>query len=443
VGGRPAWCCSPAQHQCWATRAARGARSPRRLAHALPSQERHAGESFWHRARRGGHAPARAGHPHRELPVAAGHRSSHRAGAARRSGAANGRAQPRRARHHPHRVHSAESGATPSVAPNRAGVSNDALDKYALHCLPSTEWRRDAETGFYVDGKRAIRDRAHQRFDPGDATWLSVVPKSEPLSARRAIGCEDPRRRCAFDKLVGAPPRSSWTSVGSLRTSASGLAIVAVVTFVLLFMMTGSLLVPAKQSCSTSQSTATSGAVVWVPGRPSRPCSTSRRQGDRLVHADPMFCIAFGLSMDYEVSCLSRIKEEYDLSTTRGPPSPSGSSTPAGSSPRRSLLPWSSCPRDVAGVSGEALRSRAHARRSRGRVPDPRHPRSGVMRWRPANWWAPRPLRRSSAVGHLGVRAHWPSRLECRLRPRRDRMTRETTWRRNSQRSIVRELYET
>ena len=26
-----------------------------------------------------------------------------------------------------------------------------------------------------------------------------------------------------------------------------------------------------------------------------------------------MFCIAFGLSMDYEVFLLSRIKEEYDL----------------------------------------------------------------------------------------------------------------------------------
>ena len=45
-----------------------------------------------------------------------------------------------------------------------------------------------------------------------------------------------------------------------------------------------------------------------------------------------MFCIAFGLSMDYEVFLLSRIKEEHDQGADNVDLGrPSASSAPAGS----------------------------------------------------------------------------------------------------------------
>ena len=51
------------------------------------------------------------------------------------------------------------------------------------------------------------------------------------------------------------------------------------------------------------------------------------------------FCIAFGLSMDYEVFLLSRIKEEHDCPETMTAPSPSGPSEPvASSAPGPSVL---------------------------------------------------------------------------------------------------------
>ena len=47
-----------------------------------------------------------------------------------------------------------------------------------------------------------------------------------------------------------------------------------------------------------------------------------------------LFAMLFGLSMDYEVFLLSRMREEWDKATTTRRPSPTASSTPAGSSRR-------------------------------------------------------------------------------------------------------------
>ena len=48
-----------------------------------------------------------------------------------------------------------------------------------------------------------------------------------------------------------------------------------------------------------------------------------------------MFAIIFGLSMDYEVFLLSRIREEYERRTTTRSPWPTASPRPRGSSPPR------------------------------------------------------------------------------------------------------------
>ena len=79
--------------------------------------------------------------------------------------------------------------------------------------------------------------------------------------------------------------------------------------------MFGSLLVPVKAIILNALSlTATFGLMVWV---------FQEGNGADLLGFTPtgltdismpilMFCVAFGLSMDYEVFLLSRIKEEYD-----------------------------------------------------------------------------------------------------------------------------------
>jgi RND superfamily putative drug exporter len=94
------------------------------------------------------------------------------------------------------------------------------------------------------------------------------------------------------------------------------LGVVALATFVLLFLMTGSLLVPLKALVMNVLSlTATFGAMVWIfqDGNFSGLLNFETTGTIDVFTPVLMFCIAFGLSMDYEVFLLSRIKEEYDL----------------------------------------------------------------------------------------------------------------------------------
>ena len=91
--------------------------------------------------------------------------------------------------------------------------------------------------------------------------------------------------------------------------------IIAVATFVLLFLMFGSVLVPAKAMVLNLLSlTATFGAMVWVFQEGNGQGLLDFTATGVLDTTTPilMFCIAFGLSMDYEVFLLSRIKEEHD-----------------------------------------------------------------------------------------------------------------------------------
>ncbi|HYO61278.1 MAG TPA: MMPL family transporter, partial [Actinomycetota bacterium] len=102
-------------------------------------------------------------------------------------------------------------------------------------------------------------------------------------------------------------------SIFSKVPLAGGL--IAAATFVLLFLMFGSVLVPLKAIVLNMLSlTATFGALVWVfqDGNLSGVLDFTSTGFLEVSTPILMFCIAFGLSMDYEVFLLSRVKEEYD-----------------------------------------------------------------------------------------------------------------------------------
>lgn len=87
-------------------------------------------------------------------------------------------------------------------------------------------------------------------------------------------------------------------------------------TFVLLFFMVGSLLVPLKAlALNVLSLSATFGAMVWVfqEGHLSGALGFTPTGFIDIFTPILMFCVAFGLSMDYEIFLLSRIKEEYDV----------------------------------------------------------------------------------------------------------------------------------
>ena len=88
---------------------------------------------------------------------------------------------------------------------------------------------------------------------------------------------------------------------------------IAVITFALLFLLTGSVVLPLKALVLNVLSlTAAFGALVWIfqEGHLGTLGTTST---GTLVANMPvlLFCIAFGLSMDYEVFLISRIREYW------------------------------------------------------------------------------------------------------------------------------------
>jgi len=93
------------------------------------------------------------------------------------------------------------------------------------------------------------------------------------------------------------------------------LGLLGAATFVLLFLLTGSVVVPVKALLMNLLSLgATFGALVWVFQDGNLAGLLGVDTAGSLDIATPLlvFVIAFGLSMDYEVFLLARIKEAYD-----------------------------------------------------------------------------------------------------------------------------------
>jgi RND superfamily putative drug exporter len=119
-----------------------------------------------------------------------------------------------------------------------------------------------------------------------------------------------------FDVLVAGPSAELVDAKDSLFSRIPlALGIIAVVTFVVMFLLVGSILVPLKAIVLNLLSlTATFGAMVWIfqDGNLADLLGFTPTGTLEITMPILMFCIAFGLSMDYEVFLLSRIKEEHD-----------------------------------------------------------------------------------------------------------------------------------
>jgi RND superfamily putative drug exporter len=201
-----------------------------------------------------------------------------------------------------------------------AAGRDEAVTGYAqrLSALPGVA-RVDGVTGSFAGGTGiAPAGEGYQRFARGDATYLSVVPVDEALSTEGEQLVERVRGSPApYPALVGGPAAELVDSLDSLRDRLPLVfGIVAVSAIVLLFLLTGSVLLPVKALVlNTLSLSATFGVLVWgfqdgnLPGWVGDFTPTGT-----ITWTVPilLFCIAFGLSMDYEVFLLSRIKEIYD-----------------------------------------------------------------------------------------------------------------------------------
>ncbi|MFI0085700.1 MMPL family transporter [Streptomyces bobili] len=176
-----------------------------------------------------------------------------------------------------------------------------------------------AEYAAYKERVAALPDvaRVDGPLVKGDTAYFTVQPDGEAVdeAGQRLVG--DLRATEApFDtKVTGAAAVlvDSKKAIGDQLPLAA--AFITVVTLLLVFLLTGSVLIPIQAVLLNALSlTAMFGAVVWVfqDGHLSGLLGFTSSGSIETTLPVLMFCVAFGLSMDYGVFLLSRIKEEYD-----------------------------------------------------------------------------------------------------------------------------------
>lgn len=176
-----------------------------------------------------------------------------------------------------------------------------------------------AATGNYAAGAQISEpDQTNALFASEAGAWLSVVPSVEAFSPEGEQLVADIRAaNASFGVQVTGPSAHLADQTDSLfsKLPLAG-AIIGITTFVLLFLMFGGILVPIKAIILNMLSlSATFGAMVWIfqEGHLSGALDFTPTGTMELTMPILMFCMAFGLSMDYEVFLLSRIKEEHDI----------------------------------------------------------------------------------------------------------------------------------
>ncbi|HEY1178712.1 MAG TPA: MMPL family transporter, partial [Phytomonospora sp.] len=173
----------------------------------------------------------------------------------------------------------------------------------------------DSSAGRFTAGSR-VADGDPTRAK-GTAAWLSVVPTAERLD-RDGTGLVAEVRAVAapFAVLVGGyPAELTDFRDAMLDRLPLVLLLILVATFLILFLMTGSVLIPVKATVLNLLSLSVMfGALVWVfqDGNLAEVIGFTPQGSFEPSIPILMFCVAYGLSMDYEVFLLSRIKEEWD-----------------------------------------------------------------------------------------------------------------------------------
>jgi RND superfamily putative drug exporter len=206
------------------------------------------------------------------------------------------------------------------VTGSAAGPETDAFAA-SVSAVTGVE-RVDTANGTFAGGELVEpATEASQRFAADGATWMSVVPAIEMNSGDgqdlvRAVRGIDTTLDERGDVLVGGQAAELIDTKESISSRLPlALGIIVVATMVLLFLLSGGILVPIKALLLNFLSlTATFGAMVWIfqDGNLSGLLGFTATGAIDTSMPILMFCIAFGLSMDYEVFLISRIKEEHD-----------------------------------------------------------------------------------------------------------------------------------
>jgi putative drug exporter of the RND superfamily len=202
------------------------------------------------------------------------------------------------------------------VIPDSTGVTREELGRYAAQLSQVADVSAVSAPGGTFVGGRLVRPASAAAIKDGSA--FLTVSSTAPLYSEAS--------ETQLDRLhaVGGPggQHVQMTGIAQInRDSGEAItsrlpavvAVIAAITFVLLFLLTGSVVLPLKALLLNILSlSATFGALVWIFQEGHLGAFGTTATGT-LVATVPvlLFCIAFGLSMDYEVFLVARIREYW------------------------------------------------------------------------------------------------------------------------------------
>ncbi len=199
------------------------------------------------------------------------------------------------------------------------GSTDQAVDDFAARLSGVTGVEAvTSPDAVFADGRPIAPRTSDDRH--GDHRLLTVANNTDPIGPDGKMLLADLRE---VPKPVGADVKFNGITAATEDTVASiyhylpwVLLWIAVATFILLFLFTGSIVLPIKALVLNLLSlSATFGAIVWIFQEGHFGALGTTATGF-ITATMPilMFCVAFGLSMDYEVFLLGRIREEWLVS---------------------------------------------------------------------------------------------------------------------------------
>ena len=201
------------------------------------------------------------------------------------------------------------------VIPEATGISPAELNRYAadLSRVPDVSLV-SAPDGTFVAGNR---------IGPSSAP-TGIADGSAFLSVRSTAALFSDASKVQLDRLqaVAEPAGRKVLITGGTQANRDNVAaitsrmpvvlgLIGMITFVLLFLLTGSVVLPLKAVVLNLLSlSAAFGALVWIFQEGHLGAFGTTPTGTMEANMPVLlFCVAFGLSMDYEVFLLARIRE--------------------------------------------------------------------------------------------------------------------------------------
>lgn len=203
------------------------------------------------------------------------------------------------------------------VIPDARAVTPPDLDRYAGALSQVADVSSvSAPGGTFVDGWPVGPPSAATGVKDGSA--FLTVASAAPLFTEASETQLDALRQVSTPggaevQLTGVAQINRDSSSALTSRLPLVLGVIAGITFLLLFLLTGSVVLPLKALILNVLSlTAAFGALVWIFQDGHLGALGTTPTGTLVANMPVLlFCIAFGLSMDYEVFLVSRIREYW------------------------------------------------------------------------------------------------------------------------------------